>query len=75
MLKKIRRLWNLAGQDNPINLESLKNLKEGETIWDTFEKKGDGKAVFFGEGTEEEFIEQERKDSGMKGWYDRLKNL
>lgn len=75
MFKKIRRLWNLASQDNPINLENLKNLKPGETIWNTFEPKGDGNAVFFGEGTEEEFLEQQRNDKGLKGWYDRLKNL
>ncbi len=36
---------------------------------------GDGKAEFLGEGTEEEFIEQQREDKGEKPWYDRLKNL
>ncbi len=36
---------------------------------------GDGKAEFLGVGSEEEWIEQERKDKGMDKWYNRLKNL
>jgi len=34
-----------------------------------------GEVAFFGEGTHEEFVNQEREESGMKGWYDRIKNL
>lgn len=32
-------------------------------------------AVFIGEGTHEDLIEQERKDSGLSGWYRRIRNL
>lgn len=34
----------------------------------------DGKAIFFGEGTTEEFEEQLRKDKGMDKWYKRILN-
>lgn len=33
---------------------------------------GDGQAVFLGEGTHEEFVDQERADKGEKHWYDRI---
>jgi len=36
---------------------------------------GDESAVFLGEGTHEEFIEQTRIDEGMAPWYERIKNL
>lgn len=39
------------------------------------EALGDGKAEFLGEGTTEEFTDQERADKGTKGWYDQFKRL
>lgn len=41
--------------------DAVKSVKSPEKI------KGDGKAVFFGEGTHEEFLEQEKEDKGFKG--------
>lgn len=34
--------------------------------------QGDGKAEFLGEGTHEEFIDQERADKGEDRWYKRI---
>jgi hypothetical protein len=39
------------------------------------EKIGNGKAVFLGEGSSEDFLDQERKDKGLFGWYEKIKNL
>lgn len=36
------------------------------------EPVGDGKAVFFGEPSDEEFKEFERKEQGMDKWYKRI---
>lgn len=38
----------------------------------TEEYFGDGKAEFLGEGTHEEFIDQERADKGEDKWYKRI---
>lgn len=37
--------------------------------------EGDGKAVFFGTGTAEEYQEDQRDQKGLKGIYQRLKDL
>lgn len=37
--------------------------------------EGDGNAEFLGEGTTEEWEEQQKEDSGEKPWYDRIRNL
>jgi len=58
--------------------KKIKKILKKDTHRDELEDTkpiGNGKAVFLGEGTQEEFIDQERKDSGLKGWYDRLRNL
>jgi hypothetical protein len=75
MIKKIKRLIALAKKD-PEALKVLESLSEEQlkAVPDVSDE-GDGKAVFFGEGTHDEFIEQEKADKGLKGWYDRLKNL
>lgn len=74
MFKRIRRMWELSSKD-PDVLEKYEKMspEEIETIPEA--SKGDGKAVFLGEGTTEEFIEQERADKGLAGWYNRIKNM
>lgn len=74
MLKKIKRLWKLAGKD-PKALEILESLTEEQLKAVPDISDGDGKAVFFTEGTHEDFIEFEKEESGMKKWFDLLKNL
>jgi len=59
ILKRIKKLWKLS--------KDAKQLAELP--------KGKGKAVFFSEGTDEDFIEQGRKDAGLSGWYKRIRNL
>jgi hypothetical protein len=77
ILKRIKTIWRLS---------KLKEVQEADTIYaekgkdiHTFvtpaEPIGKGDAVYFSEGTEEEFIEEERKNSGMSGWYRRIRNL
>jgi len=72
MFKRIRNMWQLSRKD-PAALKTLENLTPEQLA--EVPEVPDGQAVYFGEGTKEEFKEQERKDSGMKGWYDRLRNL
>lgn len=72
MFKRLQRLWKLTQKD-PKALEKLETLTEEEMAY--IPEIGDGKAVFFGSGTEEEFEELQKEDSGMKPWYDRLRNL
>jgi hypothetical protein len=56
-----------------ITKEQLKSLIEGQALTINEESiDGDGKAVWLGEGTEEEYIDQKREDEGMKAWYKRL---
>jgi len=75
MIKKIKRLIALAKKD-PKALAILESLSEEQlkAVPDVSDE-GDGKAVFFGEGTHEEFEELQKSDKGLKSWYDRLKNL
>jgi len=77
MFKRIRNMWNLSRKDQKA-LEVLESLTPEQLaeVPDSVETvRGDGKATFFGEGTEEEFIEEERKNEGMSGWYNRIKEL
>lgn len=74
MFKRIRRMWELSSKD-PEVLEKYEKMSPDEIATIPEASKGDGKAVFLGEGTTEEFIEQERADKGLKGWYDRLKRM
>ncbi len=64
MLNRLKRAWSLP-KKNPLILEELMEQKDIPDI-------GEG-AVFLGEGTHEEFIEQQREDEGTKHWYDFLK--
>lgn len=74
MIKRIKRLWKLSRKD-PEALKVLESLNEEQLRLVPEAVEGDGKAVFFGEGTEEEYKEFQREEEGMKPWYDRLKNL
>ena len=65
-------MWELSKKD-PEVLEIYSHLTPAEIA--DIPDKGDGKAVFFGEGSQEEFIEQERKDQGLSGWYRRIRDL
>lgn len=67
MFKRIKRLIKLSSKD-PKALEALT-----EEQIDSIPEAGDGNAEFFGEGTEEEFLDQERAEVGLKAWYDRIK--
>jgi hypothetical protein len=72
MLKRLRKLWQLTRKD-PKALAQLETLTDEQLA--VIPDEGDGKAVFLGSGTEEEYLEMQREDEGMKGWYERLKNL
>ncbi len=74
MFKRFHRVWELSKKDPEI-LDLYEKLTPEEIADIPNVSKGDGKAVFFGKGTTEEFIELERADKGLKGWYDRLKSL
>jgi len=75
MLKKIKRLWKLTKKD-PEALKVLENLTEEQLkAVPEVSEEGDGKAVFFGEGTPEELEELKKEDQGMKPWFDLLNKL
>lgn len=66
MLKRLKRLIQLSKKD-PKALEKLESLTEEQIA--IIPEAGDGKAVFIGPGTEEEFKEQEKEDKGLKGLF------
>ncbi len=74
MIKKIKRLWKLAGK-SPEALKILEGLTEEQLNAVPDVSEGDGKAVFFSEGTHDEFVEHEKEEAGMKPWFDLLKKL
>lgn len=61
MFDRVRRIIKLSKKD-PKAIEELTE-KQIESLPNV----GDGKAVFLGSGTEEEFREQEKADKGLKG--------
>lgn len=61
MLKRLKRMYELSKKDP----ESLDKLTEEQIK--SIPDEGDGKAVFFGEGSQEEFKELEKEDKGFKG--------
>ena len=65
-------MWRLSRKDEQA-LKTLESLTPEQLA--EVPDHSDEKVVFFGEGTHEEFEDQQREDSGMKGWYDRIKNL
>lgn len=72
LIKRIKRILELSKKD-PKALEALENLTPEQLA--QVPDEGDGKAVFFSEATEKDFVEFEREQTGLKGWYERLKNL
>ena len=61
MFKRLKRIIELSKKDPEI----LSKLTEEEIT--SIPEIGDGKAVFFDEGYEKEFEEQEKKDKGLWG--------
>lgn len=74
MFKRLKKLIALSKKD-PEALKVLESLTVDQLALVPEENLGDGKAVFIGEGTHDDFLEQEKEDTGMKPWYERLKNL
>jgi hypothetical protein len=74
MFKTLKRLIEFTKKD-PKALEMLEKLSDEQLALVPDKNEGDGKAVFIGEGTHEEFLEFEKEEKGMKPWYERLKNL
>lgn len=69
MFTRIKRIIKLSGK-SPEAIEALTDDQIEE-----LPNVGDGNAVFIGEGTHEEFEEQQREDEGTKSWYDRIRRL
>lgn len=79
MFNRIKNLWNQSKAPEPwyvditkLNDREFDDLKRalnkpGVRVPLDQEPVGDGKAVFFGEGTEVEYKEQEEEDQGFKG--------
>lgn len=72
MFKRLKRLYELSKKD-PESLKKLESLTEEEIAY--IPEIGNGKAVFFDEGSIKEYKEFEKEESGLKPWYERLKNL
>jgi len=73
MIKRLIRMYQLSKKD-PKALKVLENLTEEQLAIVPDEAPAE-KAEFFGEGTDDEYKEQKDEDSGMKPWFDRIKNL
>lgn len=65
MIQRLKRFWQLSKKD-PKALEKLEKLTDEELAY--IPEIGDGNAVFFDAGTEEEFkqLEHEDKFGGIK---------
>lgn len=70
-----KRLLKLVQEEQRVGKPVSLTLEELARVHDQVEGMGDGQAVFFGAGTEEEFKEFEKEQAGMSGWYERIKNL
>jgi hypothetical protein len=73
MFRRIKTLWTLSKKDDRV-LRALDGLTQ-EELDALPDHKMPTKAEFFGEGTAEEYVEQEREDLGMADWYRRLRDL
>lgn len=65
-------MWDLSKKDQRI-LKELEHLTPEEI--GKLPDVGDGKAVFFDEGSHEEYEELLKEDKGLSGWYKRIRNL
>jgi len=69
MFKKIKRLYKLAQKDSKI-IDSLTDEQIA-----SIPNEPDGKAVFFSEGTDEDYEKFLKEQDGTDKWYNRIKNL
>lgn len=74
MFNRIRNIWKLGEYKVSEDVQTFGTTPDGTVLTSTgpliLERDlplGDGKAEFLGEGTAEEFAEQERADKGLKG--------
>lgn len=85
MFNRIRRAYRAFKVTEEVNNEELKRVLSGDmsatelferhgVVFGPAEPIGDGKAEFLGEGTAQEFVEQQRADKGMDKWYKRILN-
>lgn len=64
MFNRVKRFWQLSNKD-PKAVEQAMSLTKEDL--DYMPEIGDGNAVFFGEGTEQEYKDQLEEDKGFKG--------
>lgn len=74
MIKRIKRLWQLSKKD-PKALELISSMTKDQIDLIPEINEGDGKAVFFDEGFEEEAKQLEKEDNGTDIWYKRILKL
>lgn len=63
MLNRLKKAWMLAAKEP----EAIAKLTKEQI--QQLPNIGDGNAVFFSEGSEEDFREDEREDKGLKGLF------
>jgi len=66
MFQRIKRMWALSNKD-PAYIEKAINLTKEEVA--ELPDVGDGKAVFIGEGSADEFADYEKEKKGIKGLF------
>ncbi len=69
MLKRIKKLYQLSKKD-PEVLSRLENLTDEQLA--LLPDEGDGKAVFFTQGSEKDYEDLKREDEGMTAWIKRI---
>lgn len=72
-------MWDLSKATDPIYFDASKFTDEqrekikvdfaGSIVPVEPEPIGDGNAVFIGEGSHDDFVEQEKEDKGLKGLF------
>lgn len=70
-LKRMKTLWNLSKLPEDV-LQKAEDLEEAIA---SHADEGDGGAVFFSEGTEDEYDQHIRDSSGWSKFYKKLKEL
>ncbi len=71
MFKRIKKLWALSKKDT----KALEGLTPEQIASIPDANDGDGKAEFFTEGTQDDYDEFQKEETGTKAWYDRIKRL
>lgn len=74
MLKRLQRMWKLSRKD-PDKLDLL--LQAPDVVIDELRDADDAevKGEFFAEATSADYKDFQDEQSGMKAWFDRIKNL